>query len=265
MLSSEVSDRVGTVGSPSNFWLYSSSDGYDLTHPATPTSPPLHPRLRLQTTTQPITIHPPSTALVIVDMQNFFLSPAIGRSPNSLGLAAQSKLIDHAIPAAHTAGIQVIYLNWGLTDEDLQSMPPATVKAFGWYSRPAGATSDDNLKLENGTKESRQYVGLGHSMGTVSDSESTGDHTKTIDAGRMLFQSTWNASLTPALQAVMDRSAHTDGPPDVILHKNRLSGLWGGPGNTPCGRYFRKNGIRTLLFAGVNTDVSSPCSIHPCH
>lgn len=252
------SERVGTIGSPSTFWLYSSSHGFDLTHPETPTSPPVHPRLTLQTTSTHITIHPPKTALVIIDMQNFFLSPLIGRSPTSLGLAAQTQLIKHAIPAAHKAGIQIIYLNWGLTDEDMQDMPPATVKAFGWYSRPARSspTETAELKLENNGKDPRQYVGLGQDMGSISGPDSSEEVVSTIDAGRMLFQGSWNAHVTPELEATMYTDSDRLHPPDVVLRKNRLSGLWGGAENTDCGRFLREKGIRTLLFAGVNTDVS---------
>ena len=39
---------------------------------------------------------------------------------------------------------------------------------------------------------------------------------------------------------------------DVWIHKNRMSGLWGG--ETACTKYLESQNIRTLLFAGVNTD-----------
>jgi len=38
----------------------------------------------------------------------------------------------------------------------------------------------------------------------------------------------------------------------VWIHKNRMSGLWGG--GTACTDFLDKEGITTLLFAGVNTD-----------
>ena len=39
---------------------------------------------------------------------------------------------------------------------------------------------------------------------------------------------------------------------DVLIHKNRNSGLWSD--SLECLRYLQSNKIRTLLFAGVNTD-----------
>jgi nicotinamidase-related amidase len=38
----------------------------------------------------------------------------------------------------------------------------------------------------------------------------------------------------------------------VWLHKNRMSGMWGA--STMCEEFLKKEGIRTLLFTGVNTD-----------
>jgi hypothetical protein len=105
--------RKAIIGSrtSSSFWLYDSQTGFDLTHPPTPTSPPSSPRLTLKTTTAPITICPTKSALVIIDMQNFFLSPQLGRLVDSKGLKAQQQLLKYAIPAARKAGIRIIWLN----------------------------------------------------------------------------------------------------------------------------------------------------------
>jgi nicotinamidase-related amidase len=40
-------------------------------------------------------------------------------------------------------------------------------------------------------------------------------------------------------------------PPNVWIHKNRISGLWGD--KTLCTEFLEKEGIK-MLFAGVNTD-----------
>ena len=45
---------------------------------------------------------------------------------------AEDAIMEHAIPAARKAGIQVVWLNWGLTDEDLQTLPPQQFRVFGW-------------------------------------------------------------------------------------------------------------------------------------
>lgn len=65
-------------------------------------------------------------------MQNFFLSTYLGRPADGDGNKAAQRLIDSAIPAARKAGIQIVWLNWGLTDEDLNHMPPSTRRAFGF-------------------------------------------------------------------------------------------------------------------------------------
>jgi nicotinamidase-related amidase len=64
-------------------------------------------------------------------MQNFFLSPSLGRSATGPGAQAKNALLKHAIPAARKAGIRVVWLNWGLTDVEIEEMPPTTLRAFG--------------------------------------------------------------------------------------------------------------------------------------
>jgi hypothetical protein len=48
----------GVVGHGPNFWLFTNRDGFDLTHPSTPSAPKVYPRLTLHTTTAPVTIAP---------------------------------------------------------------------------------------------------------------------------------------------------------------------------------------------------------------
>ncbi|KAI9867745.1 MAG: hypothetical protein M1830_005767, partial [Pleopsidium flavum] len=264
--------RRAIIGSPSNFWLHSTRDGFDLSHPPTPDSAPISPSLRLQTTTTPITIDPQKSALVIIDMQNFFLSEALGRAANGPGHKACDALLKHAIPAARKAGIQVIWLNWGLMDKDISTMPPATLRAFGFESVPASnpsspnlppteknPTPDSNIKnegadeitrlpsttTENG-KPKHIYKGLGSDMGPITLPDGT-----TVPGGHLLMRSTWNAALYPPLHTAYEEGLHPDSPyqkPDIWIHKNRMSGLWGP--RTPCTEYLEAHGLRTLLFAG---------------
>ena len=93
-----------TVDNLPNFWIFSGKDGFDLTHPATPSSSLVYPRLNIRTTNTPITVSPPKIALVIVDMQNFFLSSAVGRKRGE-GHEAEDVLLQYGIPAARKAGI----------------------------------------------------------------------------------------------------------------------------------------------------------------
>lgn len=273
--------RRAVIGSATNFWLHSSrTNRFDLTHPSKPTASPIKPRLDLNTTTTPITVDPAKTALVIIDMQNFFLSSAFGRSKGA-GHAAAIQLEQYAVPAARKAGIQIIWLNWGLTVEDVSSMPPSVKRAFGFEAVPddedesvmhahtahgndefteredgAGAIGVDKYGsprhvggaalLENG-KDGRIYKGLGSRCGRL-----LVDGQGEIDAGGLLMRDSWNAALFPPLDALYEEGAKLERKPDVWLHKNRMSGLWGA--TTMCQEFLEKEGIRTLLFTGVNTD-----------
>lgn len=264
------------IGNADNFWLHSSRQNrFDLTHPSTPSATPITPRLDLATTTTPITVDPAKTALVIIDMQNFFLSEAFGRKKGA-GHAACDQLEHHAIPAARKAGIQVIWLNWGLSDEDVDTMPPAVKRAFGFEAIPEpdgditaiheesgevfkekshgfGVDKDGSPRhqggsvlLENG-KDGRIYKGLGSQCGIITLPDG-----KEIDAGGLLMRDSWNAALYSPLDAIYEEGSKLPRKPDVWIHKNRMSGMWGA--STPCEEFLEKQGIRTLLFTGVNTD-----------
>jgi nicotinamidase-related amidase len=160
----------------------------------------------------------------------------------------------HAIPAARKAGMRVIWLNWGLTADDLRDMPPAVRRCFGFYTIPSGDEFERDFsagpnsvgvdrfgvpRAQHGREA--MYHGLGAPCGTV-----TLDSGEEIDAGDLLVRESWNADIYPPLKALYDPSS------DAWIHKNRMSGLWGS--NTPLQAYLEKEGIQTLLFAGVNTD-----------
>ena len=183
-------------------------------------------------------------------------------------------LLRAGIPAARKAGIRIIWLNWGLTDEEIDNMPPSTRRAFGFEAvldeaaksnaastvDPHGVNQgaaeqvinekngnpDPNRLTENG-KPTRIYRGLGSEIGPVRLEDGS-----TVDGGRLLMRESWNAALPPALDAAYKEGQGLAHNPDVWIHKNRMSGLWGS--STPCTEFLEKEGIRTLLFAGVNTD-----------
>ena len=207
-------------------------------------------------------------------MQNFFLSPSLGRLATGAGNLAAKALLNDAIPASRKAGIRIIWLNWGLTDEEIDEMPPSTRRAFGFEAAlekeakekalpaldPHGvnqaaaeyyvANKDGESRPEDMTengKPKRIYKGLGSEIGLVEL-----DNGKVVDAGRLLMRDTWNAGLTPELDAAFKEGSRLKERPDVWIQKNRMSGLWGT--TTPCQDFLEKEGIKTLLFAGVNTD-----------
>jgi nicotinamidase-related amidase len=178
----------------------------------------------VETTLESATIDPKKTALVIVDFQNYFLSPLLGRPNPSPNLDAVKKLVDIAIPACWKAQIPVVWLGWGLEDGDLEDMPPAIVRGFR-----LGRNFDETNKIGELGKVIRQVT---LEDGTV------------IDAGRALMRDQWNTQFYHLLA----KTAQKD---DIQHYKNRLSGYWGGTGIEA---RLKDRGIKTLLFASRNVD-----------
>lgn len=98
------------IGGKDNFWLDSATSGYDLTHPPTPSSTPVTPRINLTTSEERIAIDPKKTALLPIDLQNYFLSPALGRPDDSVGLKIVDKLSSIVLPACRSAGLRVAWM-----------------------------------------------------------------------------------------------------------------------------------------------------------
>ena len=153
-------------------------------------------------------------------------------------------------------------------------MPPATLRAFGFETFPADvdddmATSQREVAVdehgvnqgvaeeltkkkqqtnvvETSGRDARIYKGLGREIGSLELEDG-----RTIQGGKLMMRDQWNSDLTPELRAAYEQGLHAS-PPDVWIHKNRMSGLWGD--KTLCTEFLEREGIRTLLFAGVNTD-----------
>lgn len=75
----------------------------------------------------PIAIDPYKTSLIIIDIQNFFL----GRERGA-GHLAEDVLLQKDIHMAKKAGIRVLHLTWGLSEEELQHVPPMVFRDFGF-------------------------------------------------------------------------------------------------------------------------------------
>jgi phosphatidylethanolamine-binding protein len=114
---------------------------------------------------------------------------------------------------------QIIWLNWGLTDEDMETLPAAVQRGF---------MSDT---LQSTTNARRPWTGLGSNLGE--------------GKGRCLFAGTWNADIYPPLKAHVL-------PSDLHCAKNRMSGLWSP--EQPLWKTLKAEGKNTILFTGVNTD-----------
>lgn len=144
------------------------------------------------------------------------------------------QLIEHAIRAARKAGVRVVWANWGLTEEEVESMPASMLRTFGAVGAESG-------------KDGSVYVGLGGDCGMRGDG--TGGE---VDAGGLLMRGAWNSGLYGELDAIYEEGRRLETKPDVWIHKNRMSGLWGA--RTELEEFLEKEGLRSLLFTGVNTD-----------
>lgn len=236
------------IGSADNFWLWSPENGFDLSrtqgHDVESSAPLVHLKCEISN----VVIDPAKTALIIIDLQNFTLSSALRKDLALPMREAEEVLLKFGIPAARKAKIQIIWLNWGLTDKDLESLPPIYFRNFGWKSNNRDA--DYGITFRNkGTAsadgfvqwgESREATAPGHELGQIALEDGT-----TIDAGRVLFKDTWNAALHDPLAATFKESQNSP-LPDVLFHKNRNSGMC--DAMTDCTDYLRHKGIRTLLF-----------------
>jgi nicotinamidase-related amidase len=225
---------VQTIGHDvANFWAYElDSDTIDLSRGSDSKR-----LINLETTKQTIRLDPEKTALLLIDLQNFFLNPAVrprvGEKPTP-GEEATKALLNAGIPAARHHEIQVIWLCWGLTEDDLSNMPPAAIRAFNCYENGSSARNQNEEK------------------GPVKLNDNEG-----VPGGRVLMRGSWNAALYDPfhLQYKASQVISHENPrskPDVLFHKNRMSGLWGAGSEVES--FLQKNGITTLLFGGVNTD-----------
>src|SRR6187402_448212 len=115
--------------------------------------------------------------------------------------------------------VQIIWLNWGLTNYDIPVLPAGVQRGFM------------RNKIQSTPSGLRPYTGLGSDLGD--------------GKGRCLVAGTWNADIFPPLKAHVQ-------PSDIHCAKNRMSGLWNA--DQPLRRTLKKEGKNTLLFTGVNTD-----------
>jgi nicotinamidase-related amidase len=230
-----------TFGPPGDQWHYiRDSKTYDLTRGAGPGD-----GFTMRTTAglpdTSLRIAPNVSALVIIDMQNYFLDPSCRDHPTGLAAVeptiktiekcrelgiqvSQLNLSRFRVLYSYISHLQVIWLNWGLTDNDLASMPASIQRGF---SRTLITGEADPNSLPRS--------GLGADLGS--------------GKGRCLMAGEWNSQLYgPLLEASRDE--------DIHCAKNRMSGMWSKDqplrkllsGESSAGK------LRTLFFAGVNTD-----------
>lgn len=144
--------------------------------------------------------------------------------------------------------MRVVWVNWGLTEDEVKDMPPGVGRAFGFRAEAdEGGKRGVSVDKHGNVRKNGVYGGLGSAVGPIT--LASGER---VDGGNLLMRGTWNADLFPPLRALYDQGKDLEVRPDVWVHKNRMSALWGA--TTPLQQFLEQEGITTLLFAGVNTD-----------
>ncbi|EXJ83262.1 hypothetical protein A1O1_06881 [Capronia coronata CBS 617.96] len=213
---------TSTLGNYYNYWRKLPNGTFDLTR--SDRSPVTSPKLLPMMGSRPsIIIEPNRTALVIIDMQNFFLHPDLSPSAKT-GRAAVPPTVN-MINGFRKHGMKVLWVNWGLTEYDLLTIPPAFKSQFSSGSDLANDT-------------------FGSDMGTLQENGSS------IAVGRLLMRGSWNAEPYGILGTMKDEGLEAG--TDLWFNKNRLSGLWGP--QTPLGLWLQENQVSTLFLGGVNAD-----------
>ncbi|KIX93483.1 uncharacterized protein Z520_10903 [Fonsecaea multimorphosa CBS 102226] len=211
-----------TLGSYYNYWSKLPNGTFDLTR--SNRSPVTTPKvLPMMGDRSSIKIEPNRTGLVIIDMQNFFLHPDLNAAAKNGRGAVQPTV--NMINGFRKHNMKVLWVNWGLTEYDLLTIPPAFKSGFSGGSDLANET-------------------FGSDMGTIKENGTT------IEVGRMLMRGSWNAEPYGPLEALKNEGLASG--TDFLFNKNRLSGLWGP--QTPFGLWLQENEVSTLFFGGVNAD-----------
>lgn len=105
-------------GNEVNYWLQTET-GMDVSRGAKKTHTCL-------TTALPLTFDPKRSALVIIDMQNFFCSQRLGKSEKARELAGPIRL---SVEHAREIGMKVVWVNWGVR-ADLANLSPGVIRSF---------------------------------------------------------------------------------------------------------------------------------------
>ncbi|KAG9082021.1 hypothetical protein FS749_007175 [Ceratobasidium sp. UAMH 11750] len=212
-----------TYGDPStnSYWVEYSSGLVDLSHPND--SSPKKDVVEFEVAGERrVRIEPGASALVVVDMQNYFLHPELRDHPTGLECV---KHLQDVLSMLRGTGVHIIWLNWGLEEREIPTLPASLSRCF---SKP---------------KLGRPVAppGFGHDLGN--------------GYGRILIRGEWNARLYGPLESEWENNRGKD----AWVYKNRMSGFAGASGSDLEVELGRR-GIRTLLFAGVNADQVSACS-----
>jgi hypothetical protein len=175
--------RVGDAvefGSAANFWVEYPSGLVDLSSTTHLDASGTEPDLKqgqwgiAADGDRTIRVDSKSTALVVIDMQkylsfhlllfpitdvpshSYFLHPDIRDHPK--GLACVEPLLS-TLPVFRAKGAHVLWVNWGLTEHELQTIPPALIRSFSSRGRGFGSAmkGDFGRLLMRGEKNADLY------------------------------------------------------------------------------------------------------------
>jgi ureidoacrylate peracid hydrolase len=206
--SSTLSDRY-VIGTPDRDCYKVDERSVDMTRPSAPIR-----SVTVSAVPQTITFDLNKAALIIIDMQNDFLSEHGWLSSVGHDVKGAWKLyrpIGRTAQGLRKVHIPIIWVNWGVRE--------------------------DRLNLSPGTQHTFNPLGPGPGLGGMF--QPTGK--PSLRAYPVLAKGSWGA-------AVVDELTPSEG--DIHVDKHRISGFW----DTPLDSILRNLGVRTLLFAGVNAD-----------
>lgn len=242
------------LGNPKCSWTYDASTGYDLSHkPSSPHKP--IPRFWMRTSSDPITLDPGKTALITVDLQNYFLSCALGHHLGPLHVA-ENNIRTLAVPAARKAGIQVVHLTWGFSAAEAKAAPPAILRRFSPFFEELGGRGGGGCRRSTCSSRSAHHPDTPAAHSTLGDELGpvTLWNDQIVLAGSRLVRGTWNADLYEPMRRVYAASADT-ALPDARFYKTRESGFFSDGGGIPeIVKFLRGRGITTLLIGGARAE-----------
>lgn len=115
------------LGNIYNHWVHLGNKSFDLTRSLiAPTTKPV--TIPMTGSRKSAIIEPSRSALVIIDMQNYFLHPEL--SPRAEGGRKAIQPTLDMIDGFRKNGMPVLWVNWGLDGRDLLNMPAAFLAGF---------------------------------------------------------------------------------------------------------------------------------------
>ncbi|KAJ5622142.1 NB-ARC and TPR domain-containing protein [Penicillium herquei] len=232
-------------GTQENAILWSEKDGWDLSW-------------------QPIKIDTKRAALVIVDMQNNLLDDEF-RSGYKISKGrdlASNALLQHAIPAARKLEAESIRPAQALEFMFGALRVSNQGETLGGQLENELAKQDNEVSGQTLSKSQKILIpDLDNVPGESREEIELADGS-IFEPGRVMVKGTWNAALYKPFNDAYEQSKTTSCP-DILIDRNRNCGLYGE--GTTLGDSLRKEGIRTLLFAGNSAHVCASIGGHEAH